>query len=103
MRPDYQSIYSDIIEKKFPHKKEVCVSLLQKSFLSVQDIIKLNKKIFGKEEDSVTNQKHRSYTQSDIKQILGYQLKHQLNNKQLATHFKISRNTITKWKKMFAV
>ena len=97
-KPNYKRIYFDILSKKYPEKKEECNSLLKKQNLSGLDVIWLNKKIFGTDK---INQQHRSYSKSDILIILDYQQKHKLNNSQLANHFKISRNTITKWKKMF--
>lgn len=104
MTPDYKLIYSDIIDKKFPDRKEEFQSLLSKSNLSFLDILNLNEKIFqnetGKQKD---NQKHRSYSKADILQILDYQKKHRLNNIQLAGHFKLSRNTVTKWKRTFLI
>lgn len=103
--PHYKKIYTDILNKKHPDKKEECKTLLDKENLSVLDVIKLNRIIFGfvdKETESF-NQKHRSYTKSDILQILNHQKKYNLNNTQLALHFKLSRNTVTKWKKMFLV
>ena len=102
MTINYNKIYGDIIAKKYPQKKEECLTLLQKETLSAIDIIELNQKIFGlKKENEVTNQQHRSYSQSDILQILDYQKKHKFNNSQLALHFKLSRNSVAKWKKMF--
>lgn len=102
-QPDYKRIYSDILNKKFPHKKEECKSLLNKKQLSVLDIIELNQKIFETSDEKTlqNNQRHRSYNRKDIIQILDYQKKHHLNNTQLAAHFKLSRNTVAKWKKMF--
>jgi len=65
------------------------------------DIIKLNEIIFGiKKENELCNPKHHSYSKNDIIQILEYQKKNKLNNSQLANHFKLSRNTITKWKRI---
>ncbi|MDQ0064389.1 helix-turn-helix domain-containing protein [Chryseobacterium lathyri] len=102
--PDYKTIYSDIIIKKFPQKK-YCLQLLQKKSLSVVDIMELNGKIFGipDKETFIANQKHRSYNKTDIFEILNYQKENKLNNNQLAIKFKLSRNTVTKWKKYFAV
>ena len=101
-KPDYKRIYSDILSKKYPEKKEECISLLEKQSLSNLDIIRLNDKIFGRDNaNKEFNQKYRSYQKSDILQILDYQKKYKLNNSQLANHFNISRNTVTKWKKMF--
>jgi len=102
-QPNYKKIYSDIINKKYPFKMEKCSSLLSKKVLSVIDIVELNKRIFGTnlETTSKQNQRLRSYTQSDIMQILDYQKKNGLNNSQLSRHFNLSRNTISKWKKLF--
>jgi len=103
-QPDYKNIYEDILQKKFPHKKDECKALLNKENLSVLNIIELNQRIFGIHKESEQfNQKHRSYNRSDILQILDYQKKHKLNNSQLANHFKLSRNTVAKWKKIFLV
>ena len=101
--PDYKFIYCDILDKKFPLKKEICKLLLEKQHLSTIDIIELNKKIFGTsyKENEYKNQKLRSYNKSDILKILDHQKKYRLNNSQLANHFNLSRNTVAKWKKMF--
>ena len=104
-QPDYKTIYADILHKKHHEKKAECFPLLEKENLSVLDIIELNKKIFGiaDKETQAENQKHRSYSKSDILSILDYQKKHKLNNIQLARHFGLSRNTVAKWKKTFVV
>lgn len=100
---NYKQIYSDILDKKKPHKKEECQCILEKKSLSAIDIIELNKKIFGPadKEAQSENQKHRSYNKSDIFYILDYQKKYRLNNSQLANHFKLSKNTVAKWKKIY--
>lgn len=102
MKPHYKKIYTDILERKYPDKKNECKVLLGKEHLSVLDVIQLNKQIFGlpNAKTEIFNQKHRSYSQSDIVEILDYQKKNGLNNVQLALHFKLSRNTVAKWKKL---
>ncbi|OCA78278.1 transposase [Chryseobacterium contaminans] len=101
-QPNYKLIYTDIIENKFPEKKKECEALLNKKKLTVLNIIELNQKIFGiSKETEELNQKLRSYSKSDILEILEYQKKYEYTNKQLANHFKLSRNTVTKWKRMF--
>lgn len=100
-QPDYRIIYTDILAKHYPKKISECERLLAKSKLSVMDIVELNKRIFG--ASYKTNQKYRSYRKSDILKILNYQKKHKLNNSQLANHFKLSRNTVAKWRKLFVV
>lgn len=102
-QPNYHRIYSDIIMRSFPHKKEECEKLLGKKSLSVIDILELNKRIFGTKakETGKQNPKHRSYNKSDIVQILDYQKMHKMNNSQVAKHFGLSKNSITKWKRIF--
>lgn len=101
--PNYKRIYTDILRKKFPHKIKECASILKKENLFALDIIQLNNTIFSglEREKEIINQKFRSYTPTDIAKILSYQDKSKLNNTQVAKHFKISRNTLAKWKKHF--
>lgn len=102
-KPNYSRIYRDLIMMFHPEKETKCQPFLQKEELSVLDVIQLNTIIFGNKnkETNIFNQKHRSYSKSDIYEILAYQKKNKLNNMQLARHFKLSRNTITKWKKSY--
>lgn len=101
-QPNYKLIYTDIIDHKFPEKKKECEALLNKKKLTVLNIIELNQKIFGTNKESeAQNQKLRSYSKSDILEILEYQKEYRYTNKQLANHFKLSRNTVTKWKRIF--
>lgn len=103
--PNYKKIYIDILDKKYPHKVEICQKILEKKILSALDIITLNKIIFGEQdkETQILNQRHRSYCENTIKEILEYQKKHNLNNTQLALEFKLSRNSVSKWKKKYLV
>ncbi|MCT2561869.1 helix-turn-helix domain-containing protein [Chryseobacterium herbae] len=102
-QPNYKLIYSDIIERKFPHKKAECEKLLEKKMLSAMDILELNNRIFGtKNQDAKKmNQKLRSYNKTDIIRILDYQKNHRMNNIQVAEHFGLSKNTMTKWRRIF--
>lgn len=101
--PDYKRIYMDILEKKFPEKMEDCQRLLEKKHLNALDIQNLNQKVFGISDKELTreNRKYCSYSKSDILRMLDYQKKNNLNNRELARHFKLSRNSVTKWKKIF--
>ncbi len=100
--PNYKRIFQDIIKMKYPHKEERCRNILDKKELLVMDVININQMIFGtKDKESFAfNQSHRSYNTKTILEILDYQKKNKLNNSELALHFKMSRNTITKWKKL---
>lgn len=100
-RPDYRKIYQDIITIKHPEKKEICKVILAKPKLTVLDIIQLNNLIFGtlNKDNFSTNQKHRSYDEFSILEILTFQKRHGYSNMKIAAHFKMSRNTIAGWKK----
>ncbi|MDM1071450.1 helix-turn-helix domain-containing protein [Empedobacter brevis] len=100
---NYKTLYTDILNDLYPSKISVCQEILDKKSLTVLDILELNQFIFGDEhkKNIEVNQKFKSYSRQDILLILDYQKKHQLNNAQLAHHFKLSRNTVTKWKKIF--
>lgn len=95
-KPNYKKIYSDIISAHFPEKENELKSILAKDELSCLDVIQLNNKLFGNQTP-----KHKSYDKPTILQILSHQKTYNLNNTELAHHFQLSRNTVTKWKKMF--
>lgn len=104
-RPDYRKIFSDIIHFKFPERQNELDKYLENEDLSTLDIIRLNQLIFNSNNKAkkVKNSKYRSYSQSDILKLLDYQKKNKLNNIQFANQFGLSRNTITKWKKIFQI
>ena len=101
--PNYKRIFLDILEQKFPDRKDVCMPILSKKELSQFDIIELNQKIFGGIDKCTftLNQKHKAYNKRSISKILNYQIKNDLNNTQTASIFKLSRNTIISWKKKY--
>ncbi|PQA96892.1 hypothetical protein B0A69_02165 [Chryseobacterium shigense] len=104
-QPNYTKIYNDLIERNFPEKKEEFEDLLSKKIKNSLDLIKINNMIFNHQnkETNFFNQRLRSYDEESIKKILKYQISNQLNNRQTANLFKLSRNTVSKWKKIFAL
>ncbi len=102
INPNYHRIYRDLIASKFPDRVEEFRSFLLKDVLSAIDIITINQRLFGVSEET-NNQRLRSYSPNDILQILEYQKKSKMNNSELAAHYKLSRNTISKWKKKFLI
>lgn len=104
-KPNYNRIYSDMIRIRFPEKMVLYQDLLDRKELGVLDVIELNLKLFGKNDIHAEkfNQKLRSYDHNSILRILEYQREYQLTNIQLSRHFKLSRNTVTFWKKKFLV
>ncbi|MFS4473234.1 helix-turn-helix domain-containing protein [Chryseobacterium sp. T20] len=101
--PDYKRIYEDLIRLKYPAKKQECESILLKPIFSVKDVITINNILFPKasKQTEFANQRHRSYDKTAILEILDYQKKNNLNDAELARYFKLSRNTVAKWKKQF--
>ena len=99
----YKTLYKDIIIDLYPNKYSLCEEILNKKSLSILDILELNRLIFGEihDKNKVLNQKFKSYSKEDILLVLDYQKQHRLTNAQLANHFKLSRNTVAKWKKIF--
>lgn len=101
--PNYKLIYQDMIKKKYPHKESECRNILNKDEVSILDVMKLNKIIFNAENRKVDefSQRLRSYDKATILEILHYQKVNNLNNIQVARKFNLSRNSISKWKKIF--
>ncbi|WP_160139713.1 helix-turn-helix domain-containing protein [Chryseobacterium sp. c4a] len=100
--PNYQRIFNDILTLKFPEKKNELREMIAKKELSYLDVIEINNRIFEVHKEYRDNQKHRSYNKETILSILNFQKEKQLNNSELAHHFKLSRNTVTKWRRLFA-
>ena len=100
---NYKALYTDIINDLYPNELSLYQDILNKEQLSFFDISKLNRLIFidKNRNNSKVNQKFKSYQEKDILFILDYQKTNKLNNTQLAIHFKLSRNTVAKWKKNY--
>ncbi|MBB6370001.1 helix-turn-helix domain-containing protein [Chryseobacterium shigense] len=101
--PDYKRIYTDLINERHPDKIEAFKAIFSKENFSVLDVITCSNLLTDNTDKSTFtfNQKHRCFDQQSILEILNFQKKYGYNNAQLARHFKLSRNTITKWKKKF--
>lgn len=101
--PNYKKIYTDLINKKFPEKKQLLSSILDKKKLSVLDVINIDSKLPSLKEGEFKDGRFRSYDKATILQILDYQKENNCSNVQVAKEFGLSKNTITKWKKIFIV
>ena len=102
LRPNYKKIFEDIVEKKCPERLQEFNHYFSKENFTIMDVIEINDKIFGltDKDTMIFNQKHKSYDQETILQILAYQQKEKLSNIQLANHFNLSRNTVSKWRRL---
>ncbi|MFT4223191.1 helix-turn-helix domain-containing protein [Dysgonomonas sp.] len=104
-RPLYHKLYADMIREKYPDKEACCSSYLKKENWTALDVIQINAILFAKHHKQMeiaSDQKHRAYDKESVRQILHYQQVNGLNNKQLADKFRLSRNTVAKWRKLFA-
>ncbi|GAA5087029.1 hypothetical protein GCM10023210_09540 [Chryseobacterium ginsengisoli] len=103
MKPNYTKIYLDLIKYK---KKEDTVSdsLLKKikNIEMANDVFEVERELFGN-NGFIDNQKLKSYDEMTIKIFLNYQKQNSLTNMELSDQYKISRNTIAKWKKIYGV
>ncbi|SIR55723.1 hypothetical protein SAMN05880573_1277 [Chryseobacterium sp. RU33C] len=100
--PNYKKIYTDMISMKYPHKMEECQEILNRNKINSLDVIILNNILLGRDQNSIKlNSNLRSFDKDSIVFMLEYQVRHNLNNLQLAAHFNLSRNTVTKWKRIF--
>lgn len=101
--PDYKRIYHEIIEKDCPEKNKDINAIFDKKIIKSYDIIELDMLIngTGSKKEQTFNQQHRAYDEDTIKYILDYQSKYALTNIKTSEIFRVSRNTISKWKKLF--
>lgn len=101
--PNYSRIYKDLIEKRFPERMHEFVEMLNKENFTFFEIIKLNDLLFGKKNKNqeTQEQRYRAYDKQTILRIFRYQKQHMLNDRELALHFKLSKNTIARWKSTF--
>ena len=93
---NYKKIFQDILDLKFPEKKELQTIVLEREIMDSYDVLSLNKLIFG---DESKENKHKSYDSSTIIKVLNYQKENNLSNIETAKKFNLSRNTISAWKK----
>ena len=97
-KPNYQKIFQHIIAKKFPEKQLQTKKLLKQKMSSL-DVIKISEIL----NSNVTseNQKHNSYDMHSILKILEIQRLNNMTNIDISEKYKISRNTVSKWKKLY--
>ena len=98
VKPNYQKIYQDIIKRNFPEKIEQTKKLLKKN-MNVLDIMKVSEILNANK--TAENQKHKSYDLNSVLEILKIQQKNNYTNTFTADKFKISRNTVAKWRKIY--
>lgn len=99
--PNYHQIFFDIIEKKCPSKMRYCKKILAKAELDIWDISNLNAILFPKK--NAENSKFKTYTSTEMRQILEDQKINHLTNIDTAKKFEISPTTLRKWKNILVI
>ncbi|MFL9835451.1 helix-turn-helix domain-containing protein [Chryseobacterium terrae] len=102
MRPNYNRIYQDLLQKQNPEKLECPKIREQLSRLdSTEEVLKLNEKLFKQcKETSKTNQQLKTYDKKMMLKLLNYQKKHNFSTSFMSKKYNISRTTFAKWKKI---
>ena len=100
MKFNYNKLYDHLLTSNYPNITCQEIQQLTTKLNNSLEVIKLNEKLH-KEEINKENQRLKSYDLESIQQILKYQKENDLNNTEVAKKFRISKNTITKWKKLY--
>lgn len=102
IKPDYKKIFTDMVKyyELFltdQIQKEIDIILSREELTSL-DVLKMNELLFPRSIKFSQNQKLHKFDHQSKKFIIEYQKKLKLSNISTATTFKISRNTLAKWK-----
>ena len=105
---NYISLYTDFINDNNSLQNKTKIKLLKhinnQQELSVKKIIKINsiiKNDIASGKNNKKTQQLKAYDYDFVQQTLDYQKKYNLSNNNISIEFKLSRNTIAKWKKHF--
>ncbi|CAM3840251.1 transposase [Flavobacterium branchiophilum] len=102
MKPNYYQLYSDMFDEKIISNLKKDLSFLKKENVSNLDIINFDQEInLHSKSHNFENQKLRSYDENSITKVLSYQKEYALTDYQTSLHFKISRNTLRKWRNYY--
>ncbi|WP_419868654.1 helix-turn-helix domain-containing protein [Chryseobacterium sp. CT-SW4] len=103
MRPNYTKIYEDLIRLECPEKlTEPTIKKQLQNLNTCEDILNFNEKIFKQSKQSLKdNQKLKTYDRKTMLKLLQYQKQHGFSTNYMSKKYKISRTTLTKWRKTF--
>lgn len=72
--------------------------------MSIIGVLRFNKLLFGNESiQNKTNNQYKAYDLDTVVYILEYQKEFNLSNTEISIMFSVSRNTITRWKKLYLI
>ncbi len=103
MRPNYKKIYHDMLKLEHPEKlKDPKIRELLDKLHTTEDVLNFNEKIFEQSKESEkNNQRLKTYDKKTMFKLLQYQQKHGFSTSYMSRKYKISRTTISNWKKTF--
>lgn len=75
---------------------------LLKKLNTTEEVLNFNDKLFKQSKESLkNNQKLKTYDKKTMLKLLQYQKKHGFSTSYMSKKYKISRTTISNWKKTF--
>ena len=101
LTPDYILIFQDLARERF---KDLIPKYIQEKIENLNnhlDVLELNKLIFNQNYSSKETAQMKAYDKASIEKVLQTQVKDKLSNREIATMFHLSRNTIAKWRKEY--
>lgn len=96
---NYSLIFEDMLRQKGLPVNEAQLKAVASTGKNI-DVLKVNESLLDK-STTKEDARLRSYTEMDIHYILQYKKENHLNITQTATHFKMSRNTLAKWIRLY--
>lgn len=99
--PNYKVIFEDLAKERY---KDLVPKYIQQRIESLNnhlDVLELNKLIFNQNYSSKETAQMKAYDRASIEKVLQTQVKYNLSNREIATMFHLSRNTVAKWKKEY--
>jgi DNA-binding transcriptional regulator YiaG len=99
--PNYKVIFEDLAKERY---KDLVPKYIQQRIESLNnhlDVLELNKLIFNQNYSSKETAQMKAYDRASIEKVLQTQVKDNLSNREIATMFHLSRNTVAKWKKEY--
>ncbi len=92
-----------MLKQDQPEKlKDPKIQTLLQNLKTTEDVLNFNELVFKQSKESMkNNQKLKTYDKKTMLKLLQYQKKHGFSTSYMSKKYKISRTTLSKWKKTF--
>ncbi|MDR6516248.1 hypothetical protein [Chryseobacterium camelliae] len=103
MRPNYVKIFTDMLKEYDPEKlNDPKIQRQLRNLNTSEDVLNFNEKVFQQSKEmQKSNQKLKTYDRKTMIKLLKYQQKHGFSTSYMSRKYKISRTTLSKWRKNF--